>query len=257
MPNPFPGVDPYIEWCDLWPDFHQRFLTYWGDALLERLPDQYDVRLDERVALIERDVSEVEIRSRRPDLGIVQREPYGPAPAPGPAVTLAPVTLPLVRVTEEVRDVWLEIRHRPEDVLVTVIELLSPTNKGGIGHAEYLEKRQGFLRQRVHLVELDLLLGGERLYAASLPRGDYYAFVTRRDRRPHVDIYGWSIRQALPVIPIPLKAPDPDVTTDLAAVFQTAYERGRYARALSYAKAVPSGLSTQDVTWARELASRT
>jgi hypothetical protein len=47
-------------------------------------------------------------------------------------------------------------------------------------------------------------------------------------------VYAWTLRQPLPAIPIPLLAPDPDAWVDLAAVFRTTYERGRYARSLDY-----------------------
>jgi hypothetical protein len=42
------------------------------------------------------------------------------------------------------------------------------------------------------------------------------------------------LRQPLPAIPIPLLPPDADVWVDLAAVFRTTYQRGRYARSLDY-----------------------
>ncbi len=38
MPSPFPGVDPFIEDQQFWPDFQQSFMTYWRDQLLELLP---------------------------------------------------------------------------------------------------------------------------------------------------------------------------------------------------------------------------
>ena len=51
-----------------------------------------------------------------------------------------------------------------------------------------------------------LLLAGDRIELGhELPRGDYYAYVTREDARPMVDVYTWSICDVLPTIPIPLK----------------------------------------------------
>ena len=61
--------------------------------------------------------------------------------------------------------------------------MLSPTNKSGDGFAEYQLKRGTTIRQKVHLVEIDFLLGGERLpMDEPLPPGDYYAFVSRAER---------------------------------------------------------------------------
>ena len=63
---------------------------------------------------------------------------------------------------------------------MTVIEILSPTNKFGSGRTEYIEKRNEWIRQPIHLVEIDLLLVGQRLpMQRPLPRADYFAFVSR------------------------------------------------------------------------------
>ncbi|MBW3540170.1 MAG: DUF4058 family protein [Planctomycetes bacterium] len=121
--------------------------------------------------------------------------------------------------------------------MVTVLELLSPSNKNGPDRSVYLAKRNSLLRQDVHLFELDLLFGGKRLpLSGDLPSGDYYALVSRSDRRPQCEVYAWSVRQPLPKLPIPLRASDPDVIVDLAAIFATAYERGRYARSIDYSR---------------------
>jgi hypothetical protein len=88
--------------------------------------------------------------------------------------------------------------------------------------------------------------------SGALPPGDYYAMVARSDRRPDVEVYAWTVRQALPTIPIPLEAPDPDVGSDLGEVFAMAYERGRYARSLDYGKPPGVGLAGEDLAWAAE-----
>ncbi len=134
----------------------------------------------------------------------------------------------------EERLTWLEVRRLPDRELVTVIELLSPSNKIGDGRDSYLRKRNETMAEEVHLVELDFLLGGRRLpLAGPLPPGDFYALVTRASPRKRTcAVYAWSVRQPLPLVPVPLKAPDADVGLDLHAVFADAYRRGRYARSL-------------------------
>ena len=160
----------------------------------------------------------------------------GMAEAQAGVLTLEPITIDLpVEEVEEVRDVWIEIRHRPDRELITAIEVLSPTNKAGEGYWVYQAKRGKLIRQNVHLVEIDLLVRGQRLpMRRELPRADFYAFVSRAGKRPSSDVFAWSVRQPLPRIPIPLRKPDPDVLLDLPALFALAYERGRYARALDY-----------------------
>lgn len=83
-------------------------------------------------------------------------------PAGGAVATLEPVTIPLV-IEEPARQTYIEILRRPDRHLVAVLELLSPANKTRVSRAEYLAQRNAILRQDVHLLELELLLQGERM----------------------------------------------------------------------------------------------
>jgi hypothetical protein len=159
------------------------------------------------------------------------------------------------RDLDEVPERWIEIKRLPELSLVTVIEILSPTNKAGMGRTEYLHKRRELLDQPVHVVEIDLLVRGLRLpMGAPLPPGDYFALVSRSERRHNSDVYGWSVRRNLPTIPIPLAQPDPDITADLALVVGRAYDQGRYGRLVNYSAAVDLPLAPDDRAWAEDLA---
>lgn len=258
MASPFPGMDPYLEDPAVWPDFHSEFISCMRKALNDRLPGNYDARINERATLIELDEP---AKSIVPDVVIVKHETR--EPSSGAVATIAelklelePVTLPLAFPTEA-REPFIEIRYTADRSLVAVLELLSPTNKSGSGRGEYLLNRHAILSQDVHLIELDLLLGGQRLpLGKRLPLGDYFAFVAHSQRRFNCDVYAWSVRQRLPVLPIPLKAPDPDLRINLAEVFKQAYERGRYERCLRYAEPPSAPLSEADRKWATELAGR-
>jgi hypothetical protein len=161
-----------------------------------------------------------------------------------------------VIIPEKERQSYIEIYDSPEQTLITVVELLSPTNKLPKGREEYLIKRDALLSQDVHLIELDLLVNGQRLPTAEpLPQGDYYAFVAREERRPLCDVYRWSARQPLPAMPIPLKAPDADVIVELQPVFAEAFARGRYERRLHYGAPPRARLSRADREWATQLAA--
>ena len=64
-----------------------------------------------------------------------------------------------------ITEAYLELRTVEDDRVVTVLELLSPTNKRpGRGRAEYELKRLVLLGTATHLVEVDLLRAV--LYAA-------------------------------------------------------------------------------------------
>jgi hypothetical protein len=233
-------MDPYLEHPGYWRDFHQRFITYWRDWLLDRLPDHYDARIDERV-------------------GRLNEHSWGNAgPLPAPLLRdAAPVErepAPLgVRYAEEEVEGFIRITHRPDSSLVAVLQLLSPTNKQADSRALYLAKRNGWIAETVHLVELDLLLGGRRMpIEGKVPPGDYYAYVARGDQRPLCEVYHWSLTERLTRIRLPLKPSDPDVVFDLPGLLAHAYQRGRYARKLPYAEPPPVALSETNAKWVAE-----
>jgi hypothetical protein len=104
-------------------------------------------------------------------------------------------------------------------------------------------------------VELDLLLSGRRMpLQRDYPPGHYFALVAPSNRRPMCDVYGRTVREPLPTIPIPLLPPDPPIHVDLGAVFSVTYDRGRYLRSLDYTAAPHPALSEEDRVWAAERA---
>ena len=88
-----------------------------------------------------------------------------------------------------------------------------------------------------------------------VPPGDYYAYVSRAEKRESSDVYAWSIRRTLPEIPIPLSPPDADLRLDLAAVVARAYDQGRYQRLIRYADPLDLPLMAEDRDWLRSLLS--
>jgi hypothetical protein len=55
MKSPFPGMDPYIEVCGLWADFHTHLIEKIYEQLAEAVSERYLVRTGERsyVVLVE------------------------------------------------------------------------------------------------------------------------------------------------------------------------------------------------------------
>ncbi len=49
MPNPFPGMNPYLEDRRLWRDVHWRFVAYAAELLQPQLRPRYHVRIEERL----------------------------------------------------------------------------------------------------------------------------------------------------------------------------------------------------------------
>ena len=257
MPSPFPGMDPHLEGA-WWPDFQLLFLGQLLSAIVPRIRTKYIIEAERRVYL-EASPNDPE-RFIRPDVAI-ETEPDAPsarAAQTDAARVAEPVTLTLPMPAEH-REAYLTIRLAKPRRVVTVIEVLSPANKSlrTTGREVYLAKRDGVLECKTHLVELDLLRGGERLPAVQpLPVADYYAFVSRGNRRPQVDVYPWGLRQHMPAIPIPLEPEDPDVVLDLQAVFNAVYDRAGYDYSLDYEGPVEPPLADSDAQWAKGLLAK-
>lgn len=256
MPSPFPGMDPFIE-SQAWNDFHAHFLADLSNALVPRVRPRYVVRVEERV-YIEHELDDLP-HVIRPDVTVLGREweetssESVTATATVVAVTPVVLTLPM---SERIRETFLTIHERETMEVVTTIEVLSPTNKrpGSDGQREYLNKREAVLLSYTHLVELDLLRGGERLPTIEpLPPTDYYAFVCRRQRRFKAEVYAWSLRHRLPSIPVPLAGNDPDVILDLQAIFNTVYDRAGYDYSLDYRHSIEPHLSDADTSWVQQV----
>lgn len=248
MPSPFPGMDPFIEASGHWQDFHASLLFIAREQILATLPDRYDAGIEERVQLF--DQGDLGTQTFRPDVSI--RKATG-APSLGGIAILAdlePVVLESPKFdTDSVG--FIEIRTLPGSELVTVIEILSPTNKVEPDRSSYLAKMEKFREAGVNLVEIDLLLDGKRLPTReALPAGDYFTFVRRKANYPKAEVYAWSLRRKLPKIPIPLKPADGDVTLDLHLAFKETFERGGYARRVRYDVPLPKNLSEADRDWA-------
>jgi hypothetical protein len=251
MPSPFPGIDPYIE-SQRWSGFHVTAIGVLLEMLVPMVRPRYVVDPEERIYLHFED----ETRVVRPDLFVADK-PNAPArPETATATALAePITITLP-IPEEHRERRLAIRNREDHTLVTVIELLSPSNKraGSLDQASYLEKRNDVLKAGASLVELDLLRGGERMPSDEpLPPADYYAIVCRAKEFPRASAFAWTLRQSLPTIHIPLAEGDPDVHLDLQTVYSTVYDRAGYDYSLDYAVAVEPPLTEEDRSWADEI----
>jgi hypothetical protein len=241
-------MDPFLEDPAYWSDFHATFINYWREAIADALPPNYEAGLGERVYLIEHEPDQRKLAF--PDVVVTRRKDSEPQPAAtGGVATLEPVTIPLT-ILEGPRETYIEILHGPDRRLVTVLELLSPANKEPPGRTEYLAKRNAILFQQVHLVELDLLRGGRRLPLMSqLPPADCYYFLSRAELRPDCQVYSWPLREQLPTLPVPLRAPDPDLLVDLGIVFSTAYDRGRFLRRIDYHATSPAQLLPDEKSW--------
>jgi hypothetical protein len=250
--SPFPGMDPYLESPTHWEDFHSRLINALADAITEGLPADYFTSIGEHVSLLEPDGPSKNIV---PDIAVVDRgSGTGDATALLDLPAAGPMVIPNILWLDPPVQRYIEIIRMPGREVVTVVEVLSPKNKTGDGRGAYLEKRYGLLDRQINLVELDLLRGGKRIdLKRPLPPAHYYALVSRSARRPDCEVSWWNIRDVFPLLAIPLRLPEPDVTVDLREAFHVAYERGRYNRRVDHNGPMPPpALVPDDAKWAAE-----
>lgn len=256
MKSPFPGMDPFVE--PNWRDIHASMMTYARDQLVDQLPPTLIARIEERV-VFEMDDEEY---SRSPDVHVVDMSPGTPDGLTATAVMKGaksePVLIPLQG--EPLTERFLEIRDVQGHRLVTVLEIMSVTNKTrGDGLNQYREKRLELRRGGVNLVEIDLLRGGRRglvwpmRFFPRRARTAYVACITRATHSDRLEAYPMPLRDRLPAIPIPLRKQDQDIQLDLQPIFDRAYAMGRYAQVINYRLSPDPPLEGGDAEWADAL----
>jgi hypothetical protein len=260
----FPGMDPYLEHPSLWPGFHNWFIIALAEAMQPRLRPRYVAAVEARLYIEGAD------RESIPDVLVHRTSASKSSPTrdAGSALAVAvahdeedaPVIVQASPV--EVSESYLTILDRSSGhKVVTVIELLSPSNKqGGPGRKLYRSKQRDLLRSDVHLVEIDLLRTGRHTVAVpkglAEPRGPYdYLICVNRAKRPRdeYELYPRLLRRPLPTISVPLAQGDPDLRVPLQPVLEHTYNAGSYRERIAYDRPCYPPLSDDDQAWADAL----
>ncbi len=256
MSSLFPGMNPFLEHESAWHDFHENFMPAAQEALNRQILPKYFAKIDEHVYIHEPDLHQPDDETRR----LIGRADVWVASTArdvdsgGASTLVAPASVQQV-VHDEERLSFLEIREKAGRRLVTVIELLSPANKlPGRHRSQFLRKRDEYLASDAHYVEIDLLRGGPRLPWLRLPDCDYYALVSRVQRRPDAGVWPVRLRESLPTIPIPLAEGDPDARLDLQSLLHRIYDAAGYA-VYVYDNPPDPPLHEDDARWAQALLS--
>lgn len=251
MPSPFPGMNPYLEHPDRWSTVHNRLMVALADWLTPQLLPKYQVDIEKRVYEV---VGVNALLVGRPDVTIQRPRNLDNRTIP---VTVSAAAQPVqvtVPVMEEVREAYLEIKEAATQLVITAIEVLSPTNKRGDGRQKYEQKRQQIFNSRTHLVEIDLLREGEPpLLAGSEISGDYRILVSRSTTRPIADLYPFNLPDQIPLFPIPLQADDPEPIVDLNQLLAQVYDRSGYDYFIDYRSDPLPPMSPEQLTWLDDL----
>ncbi len=249
MSSPFPGMDPYLE--PHWRDVHTAMMIYIRDQIQDQLPSNLVARVEESVSVDE----DFESRRIAPDVSIVEDFEGTALGYQTESVAIAEPLLVLEEVPQTARHVQILDLSSGERV-VTAIEVLSPSNKlTQSGREDYRRKQRAYLAAGVNLVEIDLLRGGQYVLAAPqefIPAAKRRTYMMSVRSRNRTKVFGASLQEPLPVIPIPLRPTDRDVSLDIQQIINQVYDRGRYAK-LNYQHALEPQFSPADAEWLNAL----
>jgi hypothetical protein len=213
-------MDPFLEDEKIWPQFQHHLVMSLYHLLLPGLADRYRARVGQR-----------------------QYE------------TETALFTSVVR--EEHCEEFIEVRQRSDGKLITVVDVVSPSNKvTATGRQVYLNRRRESRNHGASMVEVDLVLQGQPTLDYSrdnLPEWDYAVTVTRATQPERHEIYTSTLQKRLPRFRLPLSSDDRDTVMDLQACFLRAYEQGGFASKVDYGQDPSTRLDDDDREWLDKL----
>lgn len=273
MPSPFPGMDPFLQSQSDWSSFHTAFIVDIQRELLSVLPDDFDARTNAHVSIVypeKRKSGQSRTAFREPDVAVFATARNAPLSSLGGVAVLErglntasvnsiPQTVvePEIVIAQPVRQYFVEIIDlRGAEQVIAVIELLSPTNKDGrSGSEQYRRKQNQLLSSNVHLLEIDLVRGGD--YVLVVPREEVLAFgeyeylatLSVADFPEEYRFWRIGLRDPLPAFRLPLTQDVEPVILDLQAAFNRCYDASHLGRRIDYAKEPVPPVRTEDGAW--------
>lgn len=252
MPSPFPGMDPFLEDPALWPDVHANLIVTIQELLNRVVRPRYVARVEGRVYMTSDDDPAHEF-ARIPDVKI-ETTPgtTGLASAGGLAIAESV----LIHQSDPVTERRVEVVEVATREVVTVVELLSPANKtpGSAGRTSFLEKRDEVLASPANWFEIDLLRAGTgHPSRRRFPHHAYLIYKSPVAIRPNGRAWPVRLQDPLPVVGVPLRAPDPDAPLDLGRALALAYDRAAYDATVNYAADPTPPLEPGLAVWADAL----
>ncbi len=194
-------MNPFLEEETLWPEFQHHLVLCLYQILLPGLVDRYRARVGQRCYATEQALFTSIIR-------------------------------------EEHKEDFIELRQRGDGKLITLVDIVSPTNRTtASGRQAYLDTRKEARAGGASLVEIDLVLQGQPMLDYSrenLPEWDYAVTVTRSTQPERHEIYTATLQKRLPRFRMPLAADDRDTVLDLHTAFSRCYDQAGLGPRIDY-----------------------
>lgn len=251
MNSPFPGMDPFLEQKGVWGQVHTELIVGISRFLTPILRPKYRVAIEQRnyLALTPPDDSVGE-----PDV-VVSLDTPSSAPhlSTMQTSTIEPI-VGVIPMPEEVNERFLEVRLVDTQEVVTVIEVLSPSNKrAGTGREQYEKKRADILSSQTNLIEIDLLRAGRPMPMSVDHSNHYRMVISRAAQRPRADFFLFSVRDKTPDIPVPLMKEDAEPLLEINQILHELYELSAYDMIIKYERTpLPPAFLDEDLAWIQE-----
>lgn len=252
MPSPFPGMNPYLENPDLSTEVHHLLIGVLAETLNPQLLPKYRVSVEKRVYQTRDDHS---LLVGIPDVTIGRLQTTRSSIAAVAAMPIATPMSVMLPMPIDIKEGYLEVREVATKEVVAVIEVLSPANKRpGRGFDAYISKRENVLASQTHFVEIDLLrMGSTMPYYGNVPVYDYHILTSRSELRPRADLYGFNLRDRIPVVSLPLQNQDLEPTIDLHALLDLVYDRAGFEMAIDYNQGPVPSINPEDWVWCQDV----
>jgi Protein of unknown function (DUF4058) len=254
MSSPFPGMNPYLEHPELWPGVHHWLIISLAGLLGPQLRPKYRVAVEVRVY----NIGLEKLNPMIPDVTIsTSKKTPDDHNSKGAIATLTKpqiVSLPLLE-NETIKEGYLEIKEVATNEVITVIEILSHSEKKLVeGRVSYGKKRQRIFQSSTHLVEIDLLRGWQTmpLIEAEI-NSDYRILVSESYKRPLADLYSFNLSEQIPLFPLPLKSEDEPVIIELQSLIHKVYDEGGFDLAIDYNLPPVPDIKQDDQDWLNNL----
>ena len=252
MPTRFPGMDPYLERPGLWSQVHTNLIVDIQRFLARRLRPYYQVSIEQRTHLALFGGSEL---IGEPDVLVIS--PVGaPTRRPlqtGSAIATSNAYVVDLPMPDNTMERYLEVRDVETGEAITVIEILSPSNKME-DRARYERKRLQILRSMTNLVEIDLLRSGKPLpMVGKTPPSHYRILISREWQRPKAEVLLFNVRDSIPDAPIPLRQGESEPALPLNQILHDLYDQASYDLFIDYQQPPVPPLEDKDAAWASAL----
>jgi hypothetical protein len=146
---------------------------------------------------------------------------------------------------------YLAIRETLKQPPITVIEVIRwDVKQSGPLRDGYIEQRAKWVADGLNVVEIDLVRASPTLMEFDLPPSDY-VIASRPSRMSRIEVWPVRLRDRLPRVPVPLRAPSDRVALDIQQIVHDVYDASGYEHYIYDGQPDPP-LDTDDVRWAAQ-----